>query len=62
MSSLHPNEEKILIGICPEMSVFLSVFERLHATINTLTRLYFNYDLHNTFTTHVPNLITVNVL
>jgi hypothetical protein len=41
---------------------FLSLIQRLYSKINTLTTQYFTYNRHNTFTVHVPSLITVELL
>jgi hypothetical protein len=41
---------------------FLSLLERLHSTINTLTVQLFTSNRHFTFTTDVPNLTTLRLL
>ena len=44
------------------MSGFLSLFERLNSTINTLILEYFDYKWYNTFTLQVSSLITAEFL
>jgi hypothetical protein len=58
VSSSHQNKEKCSYKYMSGSEWFLSLIQRLHSTINTLTTQYFTYSWH-TFTIHVPNLITV---
>ena len=41
---------------------FLSLIKRLHSKIRTLTMHYFTCNSHDTFTAHVPSLITIELL